>query len=303
MYEQFFNLVSEPFRLTPDPQFCYAHNSYKKAQAYLMYALKRAEGFVMVTGRPGTGKTTLVRDLIAKLPADRINVAMLVSTQLEATDLLHMVANSFGIQPQGKSKSDLLLRLELQFLNWLYQGQRALLIIDEAQDLLPSAMEELRLLTNIQFDNQPLLQIFLLGQEEFRDMIQQKSMEQVHQRIVAACHLQLLSEEETKAYIKHRLLKAGWQYDPAISEPVYKAIHTFSAGIPRRINMICSRLLLHACVEELHKIGIADAQEVMQEIKQEQLTAQDIVGDFDFSESDTYEDKENDEQFLDWGNS
>ena len=258
----------------------------------MLYAFERAEGFVMITGRPGTGKTTLVSDLVAQLPRNKVQVAMLVCTQLEANDLLHMVATSFGVPAEIERKSQLLQKLEQLFHTWHQEGKRALLIIDEAQDLSPSALEELRLLTNIQKNNQPLLQIFLLGQEELRDMIHHQSMEQVHQRIVAACHLKVLDGPSTKAYIKHRLSQVGWSYDPAISEAVYSLVHRFSGGIPRRINMICSRLFLHACVEELHQIGIKDAREVMEEIQQEQLTADVVPDEIDFDTTDIYEEPE-----------
>ncbi len=255
----------------------------------MQYAFQRAEGFVMITGRPGTGKTTLVNDLIHSLDKRKTLVGMLVLTQLEDADLLRMVADAFGLPSETEQKSLLLQRLTKLFSNAYVTGKRALLIIDEAQDLSTTALEELRLLTNLQMNNQPLLQIFLLGQEELREMIHKRSMEQVHQRMVATCHLQSLSEEDTKAYILHRLKEAGWSGDPAISEAVYPVIHKFSLGIPRRINMICSRLFLHGCVEELHQIGIKDAKEVLLEIKNEQLTAENIPSDSDFEVADRFE--------------
>ena len=289
MYEEFYNLRAEPFRLSPDHRFCFGHSSYNKAKAYMNYAYQRAEGFVMITGRPGTGKTTLVNDLVNSLDSREAHIGMLVCTQLEAEDLLRMVADAFGLPSNTSQKSQLLQNLSKLFNECYSAGRRALLIIDEAQDLSQSALEELRLLTNLQLNSQPLLQIFLLGQEELRDMVQQPSMEQVHQRLVAACHLRTLDEENTKAYIKHRLSQVGWTGDPAISEAVYPVIHKFSLGIPRRINMICSRLLLHGCVEELHKIGIKDAKAVLNEIKQEQLTSEEIPADSDFDVEDSYE--------------
>ena len=289
MYDKFYKLKAEPFRLSPDHSFCYSHRSYSKAKAYMQYAFQRAEGFVMITGKPGTGKTTLVSDLVESLPSDQVNVAMLVCTQLGADDLLRMVADAYGVPSNTERKSDILQQLTKVFTDAYKMGRRALLIIDEAQDLSTSALEELRLLTNLQINRQPLLQIFLLGQEELRDMVQQPNMEQVHQRLVAACHLEPLKPEEAKAFIKHRLAQVGWQNDPAISEAVYPVIHRISHGIPRRINMICSRLFLHGCVEELHQIGINDAKTVLMEIQQEQLTSKNIPNDIDFDVPDHYE--------------
>ena len=289
MYDKFYNLKAEPFRLSPDHRFCFNHKSYAKAKAYMQYAFQRAEGFVMITGRPGTGKTTLVSDLIESLRQDQVTVGMLVCTQLGADDLLRMVADTFGLPSNTEHKSQLLQQLTRLFVNGYKSGKRALLIIDEAQDLSTGALEELRLLTNLQINREPLLQIFLLGQEELRNIVQQPNMEQVHQRLVAACHLASLTEDETKSYIKHRLGQVGWKSDPAISEAVYPVIHKVSQGIPRRINMICSRLFLHGCVEELHQIGINDAKIVLSEIDQEQLTSRDLPSELDFTVPDIYE--------------
>jgi len=197
MYETYYKLQAEPFRLSPDHRFCYAHKGYTKAKAYMAYAFSRAEGFVMITGRPGTGKTTLIGDLLETLSQDNVTTANLVCTQLQADDLLKTVAYSFGVGSSGLDKAELLQRLNVIFSNWHRDGRRALLIVDEAQDLSPSAMEELRLLTNIQLNGQPLLQVFLLGQPELRELILSPEMEQVHQRIVAASHLEALELEET----------------------------------------------------------------------------------------------------------
>lgn len=271
MYESFYNLKVEPFRLSPDHRFCFSHKSYAKAKAYMQYAIHRAEGFVMVTGKPGTGKTTLVNDLVDGLSHSRIVVATIVSTQLEADDLLRLVACNFGLEVDAPNKAVLLQGLSVRLRRYHEEGTRALLIIDEAQDLSASALEELRLLTNLQLNNQPLLQIFLVGQENLRELVQKPSMEQVHQRLVAACHLEALSEADTEAYIKHRLDRVGWKNDPKIDEGVYPVVFQFSQGVPRRINLVCSRFLLHGCVEEKHRIRAADVRTVVNELQHEQL--------------------------------
>ncbi len=289
MYEHFYHLKAEPFRLSPDHRFCFNHQSYAKAKAYMQYAFERAEGFVMVTGRPGTGKSTLVNDLVDTLSSSGAKVAKLVSTQLEASDLLRMVAHAFGLQTENLDKATILQRLDKLLMSHHNDGRRALLIIDEAQDLSSSALEELRLLTNLQLNNQPLLQIFLLGQEELRGLVQGPGMEQVHQRLVAACHLEQLKEDETKAYILHRLEQVGWQGDPAISNAIYPVIYRFSAGIPRRINQVCSRLFLHGGVEGSHKLGVEDIKIVITELQQEQLAFSDTVSDINFNVADDYD--------------
>jgi general secretion pathway protein A len=290
MYEGYYNLQAEPFRLSPDHRFCFDHRGYAKARAYMAYAFSQAEGFVMITGQPGTGKTTLIGELVESLAGDNVTTAKLVSTQLQADDLLRMVAHSFGLEQLHDDKSDLLQHLAELFEQWQRSGRRALLIVDEAQDLSPQAMEELRLLTNIQGNDKPLLQIFLLGQPELRDMIHAPAMEQLHQRIVAASHLEPLKADETEAYIKHRLDKVGWAGDPELSRAIFPLIHKFSDGIPRRINLICSRLFLHGSVEQKHQLGVQDLKEVIQELHSEQLAAGSFISSADFTVEDIFDD-------------
>lgn len=289
MYDRFYGFTEEPFRLSPDHHFAYHHRGYKKSRAYMAYAFMRAEGFVMVTGRPGTGKTTLIGALMDDLAPERAQVANLVCSQLQADDLLSMVAHEFGVDLEVQNKGLQLQYLSRQLQKWHREGRRALLIVDEAQDLSISAMEELRLLTNIQVSGKPLLQIFLLGQPELRELILRPEMEQVHQRIVAASHLLPLEPDETEAYIRHRLFAAGWKGDPALSNAVYPLISKFSEGIPRRINLICSRLMLHGSVEELHRIGALDVGEVVKELQGESLAAGSVFTEHDFAVEDVFE--------------
>ncbi|MDO8860435.1 AAA family ATPase [Haliea sp. E1-2-M8] len=284
MYQQFYSLSAEPFRLSPDHDFAYAHKGYMKARAYMAYAFIREEGFVMITGRPGTGKTTLIGSLIEHLGRENVKVANLVCSQLKADDLLKMVAYDFGISLDIVEKGELLQRLTLQLRAWRRDGRRALLIVDEAQNLAVTAMEELRLLTNIQVDGRPLLQIFLLGQPELRELMLRPELEQVHQRIVAASHLRPLQLEETQAYVMHRLEVVGWSGDPAFNTAVFPLLHKFSEGIPRRINLICSRLLLHCALEQRHRVEVADVREVILELQDENLAAGSTWNEADFSE-------------------
>ncbi len=271
MYEKFYNLTEEPFRLSPNSRFCYRHATYKKAFAYMQYALHRGEGFVMVTGQPGTGKTTLINELTSSMSQSDTEFANLSSTQLEGDDLLRMVAFNFGLEAQHTNKATLLHQLESFFRKTHDAGRRPLLIIDEAQGLSRTALEELRLMTNLQQRNQPLLQIFLVGQEELRELVLSPQLEQLHQRIVAACHLEPLGEDETEHFIKHRLVQVNWRNDPSFDRAIYPLIHQFSLGIPRWINLICSRLMLHGMVEEKHRLGLQDIQTVLQGLMEEQL--------------------------------
>jgi len=247
------------------------HPSYKKARAYMQYALQRREGFVMVTGRPGTGKTTLINDITSQLTGQGNLYAALTSTQIQADDLLRLVVLKFGLAGETGDKAQLIHRLETYLYRLHREGRRPLLIIDEAQDLARDALEELRLLTNLQKDNQPLLQIFLVGQEELRQMVLTPGLEQLHQRIVAACHLVPLTLEANQAYILHRLERVGWDNDPQLSDAIFEPIHQSSLGIPRIVNQICSRLLLHGMVEEKHQLDLDDIREVIEALNEEQL--------------------------------
>ena len=273
MYEIYYNFQAEPFRLSPDHHFCFEHKGYARAGAYMAYAYRRAEGFVMITGRPGTGKTTLIGDLVESLSSDNVYVANLVCTQLQADDLLKSVAYSFEIGSVNIDKAELLQRLTVLLHRWHRANKRALLIVDEAQDLSPSAMEELRLLTNIQLENQPLLQVFLVGQPELRDLVLRPEMEQVHQRIVAASHIGSIEPEETEGYVMHRLQVVGWKGDPSMERGIFPLIHRFSEGVPRRINLICSRLFLLGSVEDRHTIEVKDVAVVIGELQTEGLAA------------------------------
>jgi len=271
MYESFYGFREEPFRLSPDSRLCFPHASYRKAKAYMQYALQRREGFVMVTGRPGTGKSTLINDITNELARERGLFASLSCTQIEADDLLRLVVLNFGLEGRTSEKSLLLHDLQGLLMRLYREGRRPLLIIDEAQDLPSSALEELRLLTNLQQDNQPLLQIFLVGQEELRDTVLAPGLEQLHQRIVAACHLQPLDADTTGAYIEHRLGHVGWTGNPRLDPAIYPEIARFSQGVPRLINLICSRLLLHGMVEELHDLSEGDLAITIAGLNEEQL--------------------------------
>ena len=266
MYESFYGLNSKPFQLNPDPEFFFGSKGHRRAMAYLEYGLHQGEGFIVVTGEVGAGKTTLVKQLLKRLPGDLILPVQIVSTQLNADDLLRLVAGSFGIPVDGADKSTLLLRLE-QFLKQLHsEGRRALLIVDEAQNLGARAIEELRMLSNFQIETKAVLQSFLIGQPELRDLMQRQEMRQLKQRIIAAYHLGPLDRSETQAYIEHRLRHVGWQNDPEFQDQTYDKVFEVSEGIPRRINTLADRLLLAGFLTERHVITASDVDDVSAEI-------------------------------------
>ncbi|SNS81406.1 putative secretion ATPase, PEP-CTERM locus subfamily [Noviherbaspirillum humi] len=269
MYESFYGFSAKPFQLKPDPLFFYGSKGHKRAMGYLEYGVAQGEGFIVITGDVGAGKTTLVRSLFRKLPANEIVAAQIVNTQVTADDIVRQVAAAFGLPFQGVSKAGLLSSLE-QFLRQCErQGKRALLVVDEAQNLTPGAIEELRMLSNFQSDERALLQTFLVGQPEFRSLLLGLGMKQLLQRVIATYHLGPLDLEETTAYIQHRLRTVGWAEDPVIEQPSYGAIYAYTGGIPRKINTLCDRLFLLGYLEDLHRFGAKEVEKVIADINEE----------------------------------
>jgi putative secretion ATPase (PEP-CTERM system associated) len=271
MYESFYGLTSKPFQLNPDPSFYFGSKQHRRATAYLEYGLHQNEGFIVVTGEVGAGKTTIVRGLLNKLDSAKVVAAQLVSTQLDAEDTLRMVAAAFGVRTKGLGKSDVLLALEAFLIDVTTQGKRCLLIVDEAQNLTANAVEELRMLSNFQFETQALLQSFLIGQPEFRSIMQSPHMQQLRQRVIAACHIGPMDHDETRAYIEHRLKCAGYQAEPLFDIDAYEAIHKASGGVPRRINSLCDRILLSGFLAGKNSFALGDVDEVSRELNEETL--------------------------------
>ncbi|MEJ2687783.1 MAG: XrtA-associated ATPase [Gammaproteobacteria bacterium] len=269
MYETFYNLKTKPFRLSPDPRFLFNSRSHLRAMAYLRYGLQMGEGFIVVTGDIGAGKTTLVRALIANLAKENVVAAQIVTTQLESDDLLRMVAGAFGLPSQDVSKAAVLRNLESFMLARSREGKRIVLMVDEAQNLPAKSLEELRMLSNFQTGDRALLQSFLLGQEELRDIMQSEGMEQFRQRVIAAHHLGPLEPHETRQYIKHRLCMAGWTDNPHFTDDAFVCIHERTGGIPRQINLLCDRVMLYGYLEELHQIDGETVQLVVEERSRE----------------------------------
>lgn len=269
MYEEYYGLSAKPFQLRPDPSFFFGSKGHKRAASYLEYGLSQGEGFIVITGEVGAGKTTLVRNLFRNLESENIVAAQIVNTHLDADDTLRMVASAFGIPYEDATKATLLTKIE-QFLRQCdQQGKRALLVVDEAQNLSPRTVEELRMLSNFQTDDKPLLQTFLLGQPEFRKTLLGGDMQQLQQRVIATYHLGPMDAPETRSYIEHRLHTVGWHGDPAFSEDAFAAVHEFTGGIPRKINTLCDRLLLMGYLEEIHVFGLPEIDEVISDIQQE----------------------------------
>ena len=244
--------------------------------AYLRYGLEQGEGFIVITGGVGTGKTMLVRNLFDELDSARFVAAELVTTQVEPEDVLRIVCASYGLAHEDVTKATLLKNLE-SFLHARYkEGKRVLLVVDEAQNLPERSIEELRMLANFQINGRALIQGFLLGQDELKQTLQSPTMEQFRQRVIASYDLRALNEEEMKNYVYHRLRLVGWRGDPEIDDDVFENIYTFTSGIPRRVNTLCDRILLFGCLEERHEIDLTDLEKVTEEIKEEGWCSTDL---------------------------
>lgn len=277
MYESHFGLSGSPFRLVPDPSFYFDSRTHANALAYLKFGVFQAEGFIVVTGEVGAGKTTLVRTLLDELSSDEVVAAHVVTTRLDPEDLLRSTLVAFGIPAAGPTKAEVLSTLEGFLTAVTANGKRALLVVDEAQNLSHEAIEELRMLSNFQIGNRPLLQSFLVGQPELRKVVQDPRLEQFRQRIIASCHLGPLAPSETRAYVEHRLKQSGWSGRPHFTDDSFERIHRRTGGIPRRINLLCNRLLLSAYLQKSEEIAREDVEQTAADLVTE--LGGGVVGD------------------------
>ena len=269
MYRAFYNFNGRPFQLTPDLKFLFPSKSHKRALSYLHYGLEQSEGFVVITGHIGTGKTMLIQKLLDELKDQEIATARIAAANLDADNVVATVAAALRQPYEGKSKIAVLNSLEKSLLHARDYLRGVLLIVDEAQTLTTQALEELRILSNLESNGRALLQVFLVGQSDLRDLLRLPSMEQLRQRIVASYHLEPLTQDETKRYIGFRLVAVGWSGDPSFAPSVYKVIHEWTDGIPRKINILMDRLLVYGYLEELRAFDENDVVKVMDEMSEE----------------------------------
>ena len=268
MFNDHYGLTGRPFQLTPDPTFYFESLTHRKALSYLSYGLAQGEGFVVITGEVGAGKSTLVAHLMATIDPARLTAAQIVTSKLDGEELVHVVAQAFGLIVDGHDKASALGAIEAFLHDEARAGRRCLLVVDESQNLAIDALEELRMLSNFQLGAHPLLQTLLLGQPEFRDTIQDHpQLEQLRQRVIAAHHLDAMELGEVQPYIEHRLNVVGWSGNPKFDQRVYTEVFEASGGVPRRINQICNRLMLLGAVEQRNRIDGAMLSQVLEELE------------------------------------
>jgi general secretion pathway protein A len=283
MYQQFFGLRANPFSVNPDPRFLFLTRHFQEALACLTYGIQSRRGFVLLTGEVGTGKTTLLNKLLDWLRGQRVATAYIFNSQLDVPEIFDYMLADFGIPCESRLKSQVLLRLNHWLLDRYRAGETAVLIIDEAQNLSPQVLEEIRLLTNLETATEKLLQIVLAGQPELEQKLGMPQLRQLRQRITLRCKTQPLTQEETGVYIAQRLKIAGGNGHPIFSQEALEAVYKYAGGIPRVINLLCDHALLSAFVDRQKQVeadlieGVAREFDLLQPQAPEQVNNGDQV--------------------------
>ena len=276
MYEKYFDLKSKPFELVPNPDFLFLGSGHKKALTYLKYGISENIGFILMTGEVGSGKTTILRDLIKNLNGN-VTLSKVFNTKVTSDQMIALINEDFGLDVTGKEKVGMLRELNDFLIDQHAREMQPILVIDEAQNLSAELLEEIRMLSNLETNMSKLLQIVLVGQPELRNTLALPELRQLRQRISISCHLLPLSREETESYIYHRLEKAGSRKTIHFHEGTIDAVHEFSRGVPRLVNIMCDFLLLTAFSGGTKEITADMAQEVAGELERENRFWHDSV--------------------------
>lgn len=267
MYLDHFGFEHEPFNITPDSRFLFSSKRHSEAMASLLYGIEQRKGFIALTGEIGAGKTTICRTLLKELQRDDIRLALIFNPQLNDLELLQAICKEYGIPAKSESKRELLDMLNEFLLSQYELGNNCVLVIDESQRLSPDALEQVRLISNLELETTKLIQIALVGQPELDDMLHLPELEQLNQRITVRCHIDPLDFEEMRDYIRHRVQVAGGKNELPFDKKALKLIYGHSGGVPRKINVLCDRVLLVAFVEGSHEIKDAHVRKALEEVQ------------------------------------
>ena len=253
MYESFYGLKEKPFKLLPDPGYLYMSRGHENAYTHLEYALAENKGFAVITGEIGSGKTTLINFLLGKIQQD-IRVGLINTTHISSTQFIKMICQEYELKVDGRDKAEVLDLFHGFLLSQFSEKKRVILIIDEAQNLTPKTMEEIRMLSNLEAEKHHLIQIVLVGQPELRKKLQLKDLEQLAQRVTVHCHLDALTREEVGEFIRYRLKVGGMENPDIFDKGAIEAVCRYSRGIPRLINILCDTALVYGYADELKVI-------------------------------------------------
>lgn len=267
MYKKFFGLKENPFNVNPDPRYLFLTHSTQEALACLTYGIETRKGFILLTGEVGTGKTTLVNKLLEWLRKERVYTAFVFNPRLSISQFFDFMMADFGIPCESRQKGQVLMKLNQWLLERYQAGERAVLIVDEAQNLSPQMLEEIRLLTNLETSTEKLLQIVLSGQPELEQKLNQPQLRQLRQRITLRAKTRQLTLDETEGYIQERLRVGGTETVDLFSPEAIVAVHRFSRGIPRVTNLLCEHALVSAFVDQKNPIPVEIVNEVARDFE------------------------------------
>ena len=266
MYEEFYGLVECPFNITPDPRYLFFSYRHREAYEHILYGITERKGFIQITGEVGAGKSTLCRAVLEKLD-DSFATALILNPVMTGIQLLRTILRELGLNDKGNDRVRLLDRLNTMLLDKANSDETVVIFIDEAQDMSDELLEEVRLLSNLETDDQKLLQIVLIGQPELREKLAQKKLLQLHQRILVHYHLGPIDRGETETYIQHRLRVAGGNGLPTFSHWAIGAIHRYSSGVPRLINAVCDKALLAGYVAGKDHLGWRQVRRAVRDLR------------------------------------
>ncbi len=271
MYQRFFGLRESPFNVNPDPRYLFLTRPIQEALASLTYGIQNRKGFILLTGEVGTGTTTLLNRLLGWLRGQRVATAYIFNSRLSVNDLFDLMLAEFEIPCESREKSQIVLRLNQWLLERYRAGETAVLIVDEAQNLSPDVLEEIRLLTNLETSTEKLLQIVLTGQPELEEKLKAPQVRQLRQRITLRCHTAALTLEETFGYIAERLRIAGANCEPIFSKEAIEMVHGYSCGIPRVVNLLCEHSMINAYVDSVRPVPANLVEEVAREFQLDEI--------------------------------